>query len=148
MAALRWHISHVQQEVYCWSCNLTSTGSHHNVGLSSTAPICAFCCLCRLDAEAKTNQLAELSASKASLEHELAVLTDSHAALTQQLSALQEQVSRLQGSLTASEEAKAAAEVRNYKSDTTSAMVRACPYVVAMQLSHILLCRRCKSCKL
>ncbi len=93
--------------------------------LSSTATTCAFCCPCRLDAEAKTNQLAELSASKASLEHELAALTDSHAALTQQHQALQEQISRIQGSLTASEEAKAAAEVRNYKPDTTSASVRA-----------------------
>ena len=93
--------------------------------LSGTAPICAFCCPCRLDAEAKTNQLAELSASKASLEHELTALTDSHAALTLQHQALQEQISRLQESLTASEEAKAAAEVRNYKPDTTSASVRA-----------------------
>ena len=89
--------------------------------LSSTATTCAFCCPCRLDVEAKTNQLAELSASKTSLEHELVALTDSHAALTQQHQALQEQVSGVQGSLTASEEAKAAAEVCTTSQKTRNA---------------------------
>ena len=84
---------------------------------------------CRLDAEAKTNQLAEVSASKASLEHELAALTDSHAALTQQHQVLQEQISRIQGSLTASEEAKSAAEVC-----TTSQTQHLHRYVLAYRL--------------
>lgn len=132
MAALSCHASPVQQELYCKSCSPIITSSHDHVWLSSTAIICAFCCPCRLDAEAKTNQLAELSASEASLEHELGALKDSHAALTQQHQALQEQMNRVQGSLTASEEAKAAAEVC-----TTSRKQHLHTYVLACRLWHV-----------
>lgn len=148
MAALRCHTSPIQQEVYSKSCSLTFICSHHHVWLSSTATTCAFCCRCRLDAEAKTNQLAELSASKASLEHELATLTDSHAALTQQHQALLEQISRVQGSLTASEEAKAAAEVcLTSQKQHPHNYVLICRLWQAMQLSHIF-CRKCEAVKL
>ena len=68
-------------------------------------------CLRRTDVEAKGVQLTELSTSKASLEQELAVLTESHGALTQQHEALQQDLARGQAALNVSEEAKAAAEV-------------------------------------
>lgn len=69
---------------------------------------------CRLDAETKSSQLTEVSASKASLEEELASLNENHKALIQQHEQLKEDISGVQISLRAAEEGKASAEVCSF----------------------------------
>ena len=66
---------------------------------------------CRSDAETKGHELEEVSASRDSLQQQLADLKDGHAAQTEQYKGLQAEMRQTQAALHAAAEGKASAEV-------------------------------------
>ena len=69
------------------------------------------CTSCRLDSEAKSSQLAEVTESKEGLAAKLEQLTEAHFTLTQQHDSLATEMSQVQGALQTAEEGQASAEV-------------------------------------
>lgn len=66
---------------------------------------------CRLDSEAKSLQLTEITEYKEGLESKLEQLNEAHSILTQQHEGLKADLTQVQASLGAAEEARASAEV-------------------------------------
>lgn len=67
--------------------------------------------MCRVDSEATSSQLAEVTEHKEGLETKLEQLTNAHAILTQQHEGLTAEMTQVQGALQAAEEGRASAEV-------------------------------------
>lgn len=82
---------------------------------------CCCCCskpadtqalhLCRVDSEATSTQLAQVTESKEGLETKLEQLTNAQSMLTQQHEGLAAEMTQVQGALQAAEEGRASAEV-------------------------------------
>ena len=69
--------------------------------------------LCRVDSEATSSQLAEVTESKEGLETQLEQLTNAQSLLTQQHEGLAAEMTQVQEALQAAEEGRASAEVLN-----------------------------------
>ena len=67
---------------------------------------------CRLDSDAKSSQVAEVTESKEGLEAKLLQLTEAHSMLTQQHEGLTTEMTQVQGTLQTAVEGRAQAEVQ------------------------------------